>query len=249
MILLLVFVSLNPQLPRLLLVCNDFIETFDAIIELCFGEFECFLDAILLGLERLNRIELLIVSLVELFDFRLALVQEVVLQIDHIRQVLVAFMFILQLCLNLVTSLVHRMELVNEVIVVSPCLIQLLLHLVVVNLQGAQFQLVFITSDLLIFEVTLQCVNLFLTLSVHLRETDHLSLIHLQLTSRALQILHQSLGLLLIDVEQLLRFLQFKGQVFLFRVESVVGADKDVHLEFHLYDLLLGVLYPVAVQV
>ena len=64
-----------------------------------------------------------------------------------------------------------------------------------------------------------------------------------------MQILHELLSLLFVDVEQLFRLLKLQGQVLLLGLETVAGALEDVHLQFHFRVLLLRVLHFVPEQV
>jgi len=143
----------------------------------------------------------LVYLFVQLLDLRLALVEQVVFQIDHVGETLVAVVLVLQLVLDFVACFIHRVQLVDQVVVVSPRRRQLLLHLVVIDLQCAQLQLVLVSLRLVQLYLTLELLNFLLALAIDLTETNHFSLVLLQLTRRVLQILHQCFGLLFVDME------------------------------------------------
>ena len=132
---------------------------------------------------------------------------------------------------------------------VSSRLCQLLLHLVVVDLECAQLELVLVRLQLGQLELLLQFLNFGLAFTIDLVEANHFALVHLQLTSRVLEVLHQLLGLFLVDVEQLLRLFKLKRQVLLLTLKAVARALEHVHLEFHLSVLLLRILDLVSADV
>lgn len=77
--LLLVFVPLDPELTRLFLIGNDFVQTLNSVVELVLRKFERLLNSLLLNISRhLDRLQLSH-FLVSLFEFLLSLVEQVVL--------------------------------------------------------------------------------------------------------------------------------------------------------------------------
>jgi len=63
-ILLLIFVPLNPKLSSLFLIGNDFIETLDSFVELSLVKLQCLLDAGFACLQNDHGIGLLLITLV-----------------------------------------------------------------------------------------------------------------------------------------------------------------------------------------
>ena len=117
-------------------------------------------------------------------------------------------MLVLQLGFDLMACLIHSVQLINKVIVIGPRLSQLLLHLVIVDLESAQLQLKLISLQLRQLELSFELLNFLFTLTVHFIEANHFPLVHLEFTCRVLQILHQGLSLLFIDVEELFSLFQ-----------------------------------------
>lgn len=218
---LLLFVALDPELSRLLLIRDDLVQALDLVVQLALGELERFLYAHFLGFQRRVYVQLLVVALVELFNLRLPFVKKILFQLDYFAQTLVAGMFILQLCLDLMPGLVHRVKLFNEVIVIRTRLVQLLFHLVVIDLHSAKLEFEFVGLELGEFELALQILDLVLTLPVDLVEADHVSLVALELGRRTLQVFHQRLRLRLVYLQQLLALLQLKRQVFLLAPQTI----------------------------
>lgn len=116
-------------------------------------------------------------------------------------------MLVLELGFNLVTCFVHSVEFVDEVVVVASRLRQLLFHLIKVDLQSTQPQLKLILLDLGFLQVGFQLGDFLFAFAIDFREANHLSLAHLQLTGRVLQVFHQCLCLLFVDVGEFLSFL------------------------------------------
>ena len=151
-------------------------------------------------------------------------------------------MLVLQLGFNLMTCLIHSVQLVDKVVVIGPRLSELLLHLVIVDLEGAQLQFKLISLQLRQLELSLQLLNFLFTLTVYLIEANHFSLVHLELSSCVLQVLHQGLSLLFIDVEELFGLFQLQGQMLLLAHQAIAGALEDIHLQLHLSVFFLSIL-------
>ena len=158
-------------------------------------------------------------------------------------------MLVLQLSFDLMTCLIHGVQLVYKVIVIGSGLSELLLHLVIVDLEGAQLQFKLISLQPSQLELAFELLNFLFALTVHFIEADHLPLVHLELTSRVLKILHQSLGLLFIDMEELFSLFQLKGQMLFLAHQAVTGALEHIHLQLHLSVFFLGVLNFVPEQI
>ena len=151
-------------------------------------------------------------------------------------------MLVLQLGFDLMTCLIHSVQLVDKVIVIGPSLTELLFHLVIVDLEGAQLQFKLISLQLRQLELSLQLLNFLFTLTVHLIEANHFPLVHLELSSRVLKVLHQGLSLLFIDVEELFSLFQLQGQMLLFTHQTIASALEDIHLQLHLSVFFLSIL-------
>ena len=152
-------------------------------------------------------------------------------------------MLVLQLGFNLMACLIHSVQLINKVIVIGPCLSQLLLHLVIIDLESAKLQLKLISLQLRQLELSFELLYFLFTLTVHLIEANHFPFVHLEFTCRVLQILHQGLSLLFIDVEELFSLFQLQGQMLLLAHQTVASALEDVHFQLHFSVFFLSVLY------
>ena len=85
MVLLLLFIPLDPQLSRLFLVGDDFIQTLNTIVQLCFGQFKGFLNAHFLSFKSGRDIKLLVQLLIKLFNFSLAPIKDLIFEVDDVR--------------------------------------------------------------------------------------------------------------------------------------------------------------------
>ena len=132
---------------------------------------------------------------------------------------------------------------------ISPRRSQLLFHFVVIDLQGAQFKLKLICLGLITLNIALEFLNFLLTLTVHLVEPNHFTLVLLELTCGVLQILQQRLCLFFVCVQQMFGFTNLQGEVLLLRDKTIICALQNVYLQFHLRVLFLHVLHIVAQQV
>ena len=94
-ILLLLFITGNPELSCLFLISNNLIETFDSIVELDFGEIERFFDASKLSFKSRLEIHKFIDLLVLFINLLRSFIKEFILQHNDILKTLVSIVLIL----------------------------------------------------------------------------------------------------------------------------------------------------------
>ena len=186
MVLLLIFVTLDPKFTSLLFVGDDLIQTLDSVVQLSLGEIESFLNTHLLGLKSGSIVRELIDLLILLFDLDTSLVKHLVFHVDDVRETLVTIMLVLQLGFDFVSSFVHSMEFVYKIVMVSRLLNQLLLLLLIVDRQGAKLEFKLIFHQFCCLQVVLELFDLSLSISINLTEADHFTLVALELAGGVL---------------------------------------------------------------
>ena len=126
MLLLLLFESLDPLLPCLLLACQHVLQRLDLLLELLFGDLKLPFDGSLLNLDVLISTLKFNDTLVKVLDFLSALVELLIFVSYHILKRAAPLLLLGQLQFGLVADFVSQVQLLDGVIEVELALVVLL---------------------------------------------------------------------------------------------------------------------------
>lgn len=233
-LLLLLFVTVNPHVAGVLLRLDDLLHVVDLLLQLLLGEL------ILLGQAFKFDVHALQVPLffnqlfVQFFDVRLPSDQRVLLNIQNLQQILVAGLLVSTVGLKLVPGFVHEMELVNDVIVVPPQVTVLLIQFLMGDRQSTVRQVQGIVGQLNLSQLLLQGHHFVLTLSLDFLKPNHVDFVSLELSGSAVERFHQPFHFLFKYCGKLLCLGKFKGEMLLLAQETLSGGCEDIYFELQL---------------